>query len=141
MTLAMCQSMLLKPSSVSLSTHNEHARNATPSSLARNKMHDSEVYRVSDVRLPAVSALWRQSEVDLVTSSILTPYKDRSRLKCSEITAAAPSLADNRRAVRDLQAILMLELFKIAAIGYTSITRWMQIDSISLIFVIVLCWH
>ena len=73
-------------------------------------------------RSPAVSSLWKQFTGDLVSEAILTPVKEKKRIKKVEIDFLAPTLADTRRGVKDLQIIISLELARITAIGYS---RWL----------------
>ena len=73
---------------------------------------------------PAVSSLWKQSTGDLVSEAILTPVKEKKRIKKNEIDFLTPTLADTRRGVKDLQIIISLELARITAIGYS---RWERI--------------
>lgn len=64
---------------------------------------------------PPVSALWEKTKGDLVSSSILNPYLLRSVLKSDELESLSFVLVETRRSVRDLQAVLLLQLTQIAA--------------------------
>lgn len=64
---------------------------------------------------PPVSALWEKTKGDLVSSSILNPYLLRSVLKSEELESMYCLLVETRRSVRDMQAVLLLQLAQIAA--------------------------
>jgi hypothetical protein len=64
---------------------------------------------------PPVSALWEKTKGDLVSSSILNPYLLRSVLKSEELESLSCVLVKTRRSVRDFQAVLLLQLARIAA--------------------------
>lgn len=116
-SLAMGQSLLFQPSALSSGTFDPNRTRSsvdypTPLTLTRDGAHS-----------PAVSTLWNRSAGDAVSGSVLAPYRDRRTVKSNELEAAAPTLADTRRGIKDLQIILMYELSRIAAIGYSSISR------------------
>jgi hypothetical protein len=64
---------------------------------------------------PPVSSLWEKTKGDLVSSSILNPYLLRSVLKSEELESLSCVIVKTRRSVRDLQAVLHLQLAQIAA--------------------------
>lgn len=118
---AMRESLQFVSKSSKNSKNNGNSGNESNMSMSVQSMYDS---RNQGSRSPAVSSLWRQSTGDMVSDSLLTPVKERNRIKLYEADIATPTLRDTRRGVRDLQLILTLELARVAAIGYSSLCRY-----------------
>ena len=64
--------------------------------------------------VPPISSLWDKTKGDLVSSSILNPYLKRSLVKSEELESISSLFVEARRSVKDLQAVLLLQLARIA---------------------------
>jgi hypothetical protein len=111
MAIAIRESLQASTKSLSNSTS---FRSGTPSSLGRHNPNSTHL---------AVSSLWRNTVGDQVSESLLTPIRQKTKTKFFELEEVAPSLRDAQRGVRDLQTIMSFEIARIAAIGYTSLSR------------------
>ena len=90
-------------------------RYASTSTSASTSAFNLPHYHLKDPGfVPPVSSLWYKSKGDLVSSSILNPYLLRSLVNSEELESISSLFVAARRSVKDLQAILLLQLSRIA---------------------------